>query len=224
MAIRISHAKVSTTGRAAAAAGRGRQAIVERGVQVQQQAQVRREQVQTFQAQRELDFRIKKFQADEMNRLETMQFQSYVAEEAKRRQTAFEIEKIEMRQRHDFDMLEANKEAQNQYNNIKEFKKKQEAEQQHGAIDKSVEQGHLSPEQGDREHLRVSLGVSGAYSNLFSRSTTKENPLAQFLGGIDNDKTGATQRPSKPTHTQTNKQTGKTRVSYDNKKTWEYIN
>ena len=223
MAIRISHARVETTGKAAAAAGKGRQAVVERGVQVQQQAQARREQVQTFQAQRELDFRIKKFEADEKNRYETMEFQSFVAEEARRRQMAFDIEKIEMRQRHDFEMLEANKEAQNQYNNIKEFKKKQEAEQQHGAVDKSVEQGHLDPDQGDREHLRIDLGVSGAHSSLFSKSQ-QENPLARFLGGVDSDKEGSTPRPSKPTHTQTNKQTGQTRVSYDNKKTWEVIN
>lgn len=188
MAIRISHARVETTVKAAAAAGKGKQQVAERNIQVQQQAQAQREQVQIFQAGREMNFRIKKFQADETNRMQTMEFQSFVAEESKRRQMAFEVEKIEMRQRHDFEMLEAGKEIKHQAAMQKEFKEDQEMNQKFKALDHSVERGQLSRPDADREKLRLTLGVPASGSDLWRRpSTVKENPYGDFLSSFNSE-------------------------------------
>lgn len=224
MAIRISHASIKDVATAGTQAGQAQREVMERKIQVQQQADTRRQQVQMMLAQKEMNFRIEQARTDDINRMETMKFQSFMGEEAKRRDMAFEYEKVEMRNRHDFEMIEANKEAQNQYTMQKEFRATQKTDAQKKALDDAHAQGRITDDDLYNEKLRIDLGISGSQSKLYQRARSGDGNSAMYdvlFGGAEEGKAAGNTAALKRDPIIQDSPTQGSRVSYDGGATWK---
>lgn len=125
-------------------------------------------QVMGIKAQRETQVRAQEHQK------EMTEFDAYMDNIRYQSSEAWELEKMELRSRHDFEMLEARREADFMSDMQKEQRQKQEIEMKLKAIQDAE---HLSDREKEIARIRVQSGVGVQADRL-----TKENPLAALYG------------------------------------------
>ncbi len=122
---------------------------------------------------------------DAQSRRDAMEFQSFIKGESAKRAMAWEMEKTELSQQHDFDLQIQRKDLENQLSMQREAREKNKLETKMRALDDAAERGDISPKEAADEKLRLEIGVSGSQSRLFSRDGD-DLLLQQFL----NDRAG----------------------------------
>ena len=167
MAIRIQHADVADYARLGTLAGQAKAATAA----VERQAATDR-QVMQIQAQRASQERAQAHQK------EMAEFDAFLDTQKYQASQAWEVEKMELRSRHDFEMVEAKREADFQYQIQREQQKKQEQEAKLKAID---EQEGWSDTEKHAARFKIITGAS-------IPRTTGVSPLEELLG--QQDRTG----------------------------------
>ncbi len=100
-----------------------------------------------------------------------MEFESFMRGESAKRAIAWEQEKTELRNLHDFDMLEQRRDVENQLKMADDHREKTKLQSKFTALDNAVERGDISPKDAQKEKLRLELGVPGSQSPLFKKKT-----------------------------------------------------
>ena len=109
-----------------------------------------------------------------------MEFQSFMQGESAKRAIAWEQEKTELRNAHDFDMLEQRRDIENQLKMADDQREKTKLQSKFTALDDAEERGDISPDDAQKEKLRLELGVAGSQSPLFKKKD-KASILADLL-------------------------------------------
>lgn len=174
MGIRISHGNVKTAGQFGIEAGKGEQAARQAEITQASQAQADAAIVsETIRANARISQTIMDAQVEQ----EAREFQSFMAGESAKRAMAWEQEKTELRNQHQFDMQEREVDLRNQYDIEQELKAQGKIDTQKRALDAAVERGDISEDEAAREKLRIDVGVSGSQSKLFG----KGDPIADAI-------------------------------------------
>ena len=169
MGIKITHGKVSTIARFGIEAGKGEQKVrqeAEAQVTARQQAAINA-QAQASALRTSAD--ITKTILDAQSRQEAMQFESFMQGEAAKRSIAWEQEKTELRNMHDFEMLEQRRDIENQLEMADDQREKTKLNSKMAALDAAVERGDITESQAQQEKLRLEIGVPGSQSPLFKK-------------------------------------------------------
>jgi len=154
MAIRVTYGDVADYARLGVMAGQARAATEA----VERQAAMDR-QVMQIQAQRASQERAQEHQK------QMAEFDAFLDTQKYQRAEAFELEKMELRSRHDFEMVEAKREADFQYQLQREQARKQEMEAKLKALASKAPvemggDGFLSAEQYRAGYLKITTGAS----------------------------------------------------------------
>ncbi len=163
MAIKISYGDVSGYAKLGVLAGKAKADTT--AMQLQAAAD---RQVMQIKAQRESQVRAQKHQ------VEMQEFDAYMDNIKYQSSEAWELEKMELRSRHDFEMLEGKREMDFMSELQREQRQKQEMDMKLKAI---KEAEHLSDREKEIATIRVQSGVGVQADRL-----TKENPLAALYG------------------------------------------
>ena len=107
-----------------------------------------------------------------------MEFESFMAGESAKRTMAWEQEKIELRNQHEFDMGEQRKEIENQLAIESDGRQRSKLESKFKALDDAAERGDISPEVAQKEKLRLELGIPGSQSPLFKKD---KDPIKEAI-------------------------------------------
>jgi len=107
---------------------------------------------------------------DAQNRRDAMQFQSFLTAESAKREMAWEREKVELSQRHDFDMLEQRKDIENQFALESELKDRAKINSKFTALDDAVKRGDISKEDSAKEKIRLQLELPPSASPFAAKS------------------------------------------------------
>lgn len=170
MAIRIQYGDVAGYAKLGVLAGRAKADTT--AMQLQAAAD---RQVMQIKAQRETQVRAQEHQK------EMQEFDAYMNNLRYQSSEAWELEKMELRSRHDFEMTEAAREADFMSDLQHEQRQRQEMEMKLKAIQNAE---HLSDREKEIARIRVQTGVG-----VQADRPTKESPLAalygQTGGGID---------------------------------------
>lgn len=169
MAIRITHGKVETIARFGIEAGKGEQRVRQAAEAAQtgrQQAAISA-QAQASALRTQAD--ITKTILNAQSRQEAMQFESFMQGESAKRAIAWQQEKTELSNLHDFEMLEQRKEIENQLSIESDGRQRSKLEAKMSALDAAFEQGQISEKQLADEKLRLELGIPGSQSPLFGK-------------------------------------------------------
>ncbi|KKN03289.1 hypothetical protein LCGC14_1109250 [marine sediment metagenome] len=89
--------------------------------------------------------------------------------ESAKRAIAWEQEKTEVRNAHDFDMLEQRRDIENQLKMADDQREKTKLQSKFTALDDAAERGDISEDDAQKEKLRLELGVAGSQSPLFKK-------------------------------------------------------
>ena len=174
MGIRISHGKASTIAQFGIEAGKGEQRVreaAESQANARQQAAINAQSAaNALRANTDIQKTILNAQA----RQAAEEFESFMQGESAKRAIAWEQEKMELRNQHDFDMLEQRTDIENQLKMADDQREKTKLQAKFTALDNEVERGGISPEEGAREKLRLELGVAGSQSPLFKKKTESD--------------------------------------------------
>ena len=169
MPIRVTHGKVSTAARFGIEAGKGQQRVrqaAEESANVRQQASI---DAQAAANALRVSTDIQKAVLDAQSRREAMEFQSFMQGESAKRAIAWEQEKTELRNMHDFEMLEQRRDVENQLKTADDMREKTKLNSKMSALDAAVERGDITEEQAQQEKLRLEIGVPGSQSPLFKK-------------------------------------------------------
>ncbi len=191
MSIRITHGKVSTIARLGIEAGKGEQKVRQ---EAEAQATARQQAAINAQAQANAlrtSADITKTILDAQSRQEAMQFESFMQGESAKRSIAWEQEKIELRNVHDFEMLEQRRDIENQLEMADDQREKTKLNSKMSALDAAVERGDITEDQAQQEKLRLEIGVPGSLSPLFKKATG-ENALAKEFAASLRERDAAT--------------------------------
>ena len=164
MAIKINYGDVSGYAKLGVLAGRAKADTT--AMQLQAAAD---RQVMQIKAQRESQVRAQEHQK------ETQEFDAYMNNFRYQSSEAWELEKMELSSRHDFEMIEAKREADFMSEMQSEQRQKQEMEVKMKAIQEAE---HLSDREKEIARLRVQTGV-GVQAD---RAGGKVSPLAALYG------------------------------------------
>ena len=179
MGIRITHGKVSTIARFGIEAGKGEQKVRQ---EAEAQANARQQAALNAQAAANslrMNTDIQKTILNAQARQEAEEFESFMQGEAAKRAIAWEQEKIELRNMHDFEMLEQRREVENQLKMADDQREKTKLNSKMSALDAAVERGDITEDQAQQEKLRLEIGVPGSQSPLF-----KKRDESDILGDI----------------------------------------
>ncbi len=167
MPIKITYGDVSDYAKLGVLAGRAKADTT--AMQLQAAAD---RQVMQINAQRATQVRAQEHQK------ETQEFDSYMNNLRYQSSEAWEMEKMELRSRHDFDMFEAKREADFMSEMQSEQRQKQEMDTKFKAIQDAE---HLSDREKEMATLKLQTGVSVRPE----RSAERVSPLAAFYGNQD---------------------------------------
>jgi len=184
MAIRITHGKVSTAARFGIEAGKGEQKVreaAESQANARQQAQIN---ANIAAASLRANADIQKTILNAQSRQEAMEFESFMRGESAKRAIAWEQEKTELRNQHDFDMLEQRRDVENQLKMADDQREKTKLQSKFSALDDAAERGDISPKKAQQEKLRLELGIGGAQSPIFKKKT-ESDIFGDFVQGRD---------------------------------------
>ncbi len=180
MAIRVTHGKASTIAQFGIEAGKGEQKVRQAA---ESQANARQQaQLNATAAANSLraDTDIQQSILNAQSRREAMEFESFMRGESAKRAIAWEQEKTELRNQHDFDMLEQRRDIENQLKMADDSREKTKLQSKFTALDNAAERGDISPKEAAKEKLRLELGVSGSQSALFKKKDDS-SILGDFL-------------------------------------------
>ena len=169
MAIRITHGKASTIAQFGIEAGKGEQKVRQ---EAEAQANARQQAAINAQAQASalrVNADITKTILNAQSRQEAMEFESFMQGESAKRAIAWEQEKNELRNQHDFDMLEQRRDVENQLKMADDHREKTKLQSKLSALDNAVERGDITEDQAQQEKLRLEIGVPGSQSPLFKK-------------------------------------------------------
>ena len=169
MPIRITHGDVSTFAEFGMEAGKGEQKVVQAA---EAEATARQQAVIDAKATSDAiraSTDISKTVINAQARQDAERFQSFMQGESAKRAIAWEQEKFELGNLHDFDMAEQRKEIENQLTISADMKQKAKFDSAMGALDNAVEQGLISPEDADKEKLRRQLGLPASQSPILKK-------------------------------------------------------
>ena len=116
-----------------------------------------------------------------------MQFESFMRGESAKRAIAWEQEKTELRNQHDFDMLEQRREVENQLSIDSDGRQKSKLDSKLQALDDAVERGDITEGEAQREKLRLELGVPASQSALFKKGDDS-SAFARLLDQINRER------------------------------------
>ncbi|KKM11034.1 hypothetical protein LCGC14_1721450, partial [marine sediment metagenome] len=166
---RITHGKASTIAQFGIEAGRGEQRVrqaAEAETNARQQAAINA-QAEAGALRASTDIAQSVLNAN--SRREAMEFESFMRGESAKRAIAWEQEKTELRNLHDFDMLEQRRETENQLAIDSDSRQKQKTDSKIQALRDAHEQGQISEKEMNDEILRIELGIPGSQSPLFKK-------------------------------------------------------
>ena len=182
MAIRITHGRASTIAQFGIEAGKGEQRVR----QAAEVAQTGRSNAAIAAQERANALRmqtdITKTILDAQARREAMEFESFMQGESAKRAIGWEQEKLELRNLHEFEMQEQRKEVENQLAIESDGRQRSKLESKFKALDDAAERGDISPEDAQKEKLRLELGVPGSQSPLFGKKD-EASIFADLLAG-----------------------------------------
>ena len=98
-----------------------------------------------------------------------MEFESFMQGESAKRAIAWEQEKTELRNAHDFEMLERRRDMENQLKIADDSREKAKLQSKFTALDDAAERGDISEDMAQKEKLRLEIGVPGSQSPLFKK-------------------------------------------------------
>ena len=175
--IKISHGDVSDYARLGVLAGKAKADTTAMQLQAAADRQVMAINAQSVQQGKQ-----------QAHQKEMQEFDNYMDNIRYQSGEAWELEKMELRSRHDFEMLEAKREADFTSDLQREQRQRQELDVKLKAIQEAE---HLSPREKEIATLRVRTGV-GVQAD---RSTGKVSPLAALYGEINDTRTGQSVNP-----------------------------
>ncbi len=180
----MTHGKVSTIARFGIEAGKGEQKVrqeAEAQATARQQAAINAQaQASALRASTDISKTILNAQA----RQEAEAFESFMQGETAKRSIAWEQEKIELRNMHDFDMLEQRRDVENQLKMADDQREKTKLNSKIAALDAAVERGDITEDQAQQEKLRLEIGVPGSLSPLFKKTTGKDALAEEFAASL----------------------------------------
>lgn len=142
----------------------------------------------------EMSFQLAQQQMAQAHERNIMEFQAFLAEEAEKRAQAWQVEKMELAARHDFEMVEARKQAYNDQQLANQMREEQQVKQKMSALDTAAEQGIISADQAAEMKMQIRLGLSPRW--MFNEDDAMTRFLKEMLPGkVD---PAATQTISKP--------------------------
>ena len=106
---------------------------------------------------------------DAQARQEAEAFQSFMQGESAKRTIAWEQEKIELRNQHEFDMGEQRKEIENQLAIESDGRQRSKLEAKIQALRDANERGQITEKKMNAEILRMELGIPASQSPLFGK-------------------------------------------------------
>jgi hypothetical protein len=173
MAIRVTQGKAEDIGKLAIEAGRGQGKVRNQALRLQSDLAAQETQSRFATAKIAASTAIQKSVIDATNRRELAEFESYMRAESERRQIAWQVEKTESTQRHDFDMNIQRKDLENQL--IVENEQRKEAEKQVriSALDKAKESGDIGDQEYEEAILSMQVGKDVA-NTLFGGTSLEE--------------------------------------------------
>jgi hypothetical protein len=156
--IRISHARAEDVGAMGVEAGKGEQKVRQQAQRLEADLQAQSNAARIDAAKINADTAINMAVMDANNNREMAQFESFMRSESQRRQIAWETEKIELGQRHDFDLNMQRKDLENSMIMEKEARDKAELDQSKDALKKARENFEISEDDFNRENLNLDMG------------------------------------------------------------------
>jgi len=193
MAIRVTHARIEDVGKLGLEAGKGEQAVRQEAQQLEADLAAQSNATRLQAASINASTAIQKAVMDAENNREMVEFTSFMRAESERRQIAWQTEKLEMAQRHDFDLNMQRKDLENQMIAEKDMRKQSEKDQKTEALSKARDNFEITDDQYKNAVLSLEVGVSpgralfgeGGEIGLMQTSTykselAKEKTAAEF--------------------------------------------
>ena len=162
MAIRISHARADTVGQMGVEAGKGEQKVTQQAQQLQVDLQAQSDAARINAAKINADTAINMAVMDANNNREMAQFESFMRSESQRRQIAWQTEKVELEQRHDFDLNMQRKDLESQMVAERVAKEIAQKDMKKDALKKSRENFDITDKQYKDALLSLDVGVNPA--------------------------------------------------------------
>ncbi len=169
MPIRISHGDVATFAQFGIEAGKGEQKVrqaAEAEAAARQQAAI---DAQATSDAIRASTDISKTVINARARQDAIEFESFMRGESAKRAIAWEQEKFELGNLHDFDMAEQRKEIENQLTISADMRQKSKTDSKRQALDDAFERGDITERQVADENLRMDLGLPASQSRLFKK-------------------------------------------------------
>jgi hypothetical protein len=158
MGIRVTHGKAETIGKMGLEAGKGEQKVRNQADQLERDLTAQNNSARIQAASISANASMQRAVIDAENSKSAMEFQSFMKAEADKRQMAWEVEKIELRQRHDFDLNIQRKDLENGMIMEQKARKDLELNQRKDALLKAKENFEITDEDYKAELLNLELG------------------------------------------------------------------
>jgi hypothetical protein len=171
--IRVTHGQAADIGKLGVEAGRAQGAVRNQALQLQADLAANETQSRFATAKIAANTAIQRSVIDATNRKELAEFESFMRAESERRQIAWQVEKTESIQRHDFEMNIQRKDLENQL--IVENDQRKEAEKQVriSALDKAKESGDIGDQEYEEAILSMQVGPE-ASASLFGGQSLED--------------------------------------------------
>lgn len=160
MAIRVSHGQVKDIGRLGLEAGKGEQKVRQEAQQLEMDLNTQSNNARLQAASINANTAITKSILDAQNRKELAEFDSFMRAESERRQIAWQTEKIEAGQRHDFDMQIQRKDLENQMIAERDMRKEAEKDVKRNSLQKAREERRITDDQLYKAMLSIDMDIS----------------------------------------------------------------
>ena len=169
MPIRVTHGDVSTFAKFGIEAGKGEQRVrqaAEAEAAARQQAAIEAQATSdAIRASTDISKTVINAQA----RQDAIEFESFMRGESAKRAIAWQQEKFELSNLHEFEMLEQRKEIENQLTISADMRQKSKMDSKRQALDDAFERGDITERQVTDENLRMDLGLPASQSRLFKK-------------------------------------------------------
>lgn len=173
MAIRVTYGRAEDIGKLGIEAGKAQGAVRNQALQLQADLANQETQSRFATAKIAANTVIQRSVIDASNRRELAEFESFMRAESERRQIAWQIEKTESTQRHDFGLNLQRKELEQQL--IVENEQRKEAEKQVrvSSLDKALENGDIGEQEYEEAILSLQIGPEASRS-LFGQTSLED--------------------------------------------------
>ena len=162
MAIRVTHGKISDIGRLGLEAGKGEQKVRQEAQQLERDLTTQSNNARLQAASINANTAIQKSIMDAQNMKELAEFDSFMRAESERRQLAWETEKIEAGQRHEFEMNIQRKDLENQMIAERDMRKEAEKDVKRNSLKKAREEKRITEDQLYEALLSIDMEISPA--------------------------------------------------------------